>query len=119
MSGGRWDYRNDYACEDIFKEFACYGIGSDEQKKMARNARKRNPLKDPIISELAFDLFCVLHSCDWFLSGDICEETYEKDVTAFKNKWLKFHTQKRVKEYIDEVVEDTKQELYKTLEVNE
>lgn len=110
MSGGHWNYRNDYIADEIFNIYPDYGKRGFEKSALAR---KYNPLEDKQLSELAWDLFCVLHSYDWYACGDTCEETYRKDVDYFKKKWLKPQTEEYVRREIDETLKEAKEELYK------
>ena len=124
MSGGYFDYENDRAAREIFGwDCGCdYGMGDVTYKESVSAARKLNPLHDKMLSELAFDLFCLLHSFDWYRSGDIGEETYNEDVEFFKAKWLKTTPQELMQAEIDksidevkETVEEVKETLYRQL----
>lgn len=120
MSGGHWDYQNDRACHEIFG-WGCdamYGMGKGNYQDNVKWARKVNPLENKMLSEMLYDMFCLMHSYDWHISGDTYEETYLKDVEYFKYKWVKPSAKIKVKEEIDKVVEETKAELYKTLGVH-
>ncbi|MBQ5929015.1 MAG: hypothetical protein IIW96_07595 [Oscillibacter sp.] len=64
------------------------------------------------MSELVFDVFCVLHSYDWYASSDTCVETYRADVQHFKDKWLKSMRGKRAKEIVDDELEEVRKKLY-------
>lgn len=111
MSGGRFDYSNDRACRDIFG----WGIDcdyGDEGFSRSKAARRLNPLEDMVMSELVFDVFCVLHSYDWYACGDTCEDTYRADVKRFKDKWLKPMRGKRAKEIVDDELEEVRRKLY-------
>ena len=111
MSGGHFDYRNDHLCHEIFG----WGIYPDYGKKgfeQSKTARRLNPLEDLVMSELVFDVFCVLHSFDWYQSGDTCNETYLKDVQRFKEKWLKLLSKDRIKEIVDDELAATRERLY-------
>lgn len=110
MSGGHWMYMNDRVADEIFCLFPDYG---EKGFKKAAQARKNNPLEDKQLSELAWDLFCVLHSYDWYACGDTCEETYRQDVDYFKKKWLQPQTGEMVRREIDETINEAKCELYK------
>lgn len=118
MSGGHFEYRNDYLCSDIYgwNVRADYGKDGFEQSKVAR---KINPLKDYIISEIVFDVFCLLHSFDWYMSCDTREETYRKDVEHFKRKWLKQIPEHRMKEIVDEEMSMLRDELYKSFGIDQ
>ena len=116
MSGGRFNYENDYLCSGIFNIYCDYG---EDGFKCSKEARKRNPLEDKMISELVFDVFCLLHSYDWYASGDTSEKTYQEDIKYFKDKWLKKPADKLIKDEIDKDIAELKEELYKTLGVFE
>ncbi len=101
MSGGHFDYRNDSLCHDIYGWSVSPDYG-ERGFKQSNLARRLDPLDDFVMSELIFDVFCVLHSYDWWQSGDTGEETYRSDVTRFKNKWLRPLSD----EYIHIIVDD-------------
>ena len=117
MSGGHFDYDNDRAARTIFgwRVDVDYGLGQDWYKDNVRVARKIDPLEDKQISELVFDLFCLLHSFDWYKSGDTGENTYLKDLEFFKSKWLKPTPSQRMKAEIEKSVSELRGELLKTL----
>ena len=117
MRGGHWDYQNDHAANTIF-EWMCpnYGDRGFEQSKIAR---RLNPLEDRLISELAWDIFCLLHSYDWYKSCDNSEETYREDVKFFKKKWFggKGLPKAMIKGIVDDAVTELHEDLYKTFEL--
>ena len=117
MSGGHFDYDNDRAARTIlgWRVDVDYGLGQDRYKDNVRVARKIDPLEDRQISELVFDLFCLLHSFDWYKSGDTGENTYLKDLEFFKSKWLKPTPSQRTKAEIEKCVSELRGELLKTL----
>ncbi len=117
MSGGRWNYQNDNLAYELF-HWMCpdYGEAGFSQ---SMSARKINPMEDKQISELCWDMLCLIHSCDWYKSGDICEDTYEKDIKYFKNKWLKPTSQELAKREIDKSLSEAKEEIYKSLGVED
>lgn len=117
MSGGHWNYENDSTCRDIFgwNIDVIYGLNSEEVQKNERAVRRLNPLEDKEISELVYDVFCLLHSYDWYISGDTGEEDYRADVTYFKNKWLKRLPEERVKQEIEKTVSELRENLVKEL----
>lgn len=88
MSGGYWNYRNDTLASELFgyNLDAHYGEQGFEQ---ANQARDINPLEDKEVSEILWDMMCVLNSYDYYKSGDIGEDTYKKDLLYFKKKWFK------------------------------
>ena len=115
MSGGVFDYINDRACQQIFQwmspDYGEYGFSK------AKDARAMNPLKDKQLSELCWDMFCLLHSLDWYESGDTGEETYAEDVKRFKDKWLNKDADVIKREEIDKSIEELREQLYKELMV--
>lgn len=122
MSGGHFDYQDAHLCARIFGEWECspeYGIGEEEQRKTARKARNKGPFEDRCVNELVYDVFCLIHSYDWYISGDCCQDTYLKDVDAFKNKWLKPFGKKRTQTMIDTSLEEERERLYRDLGVRE
>ena len=67
MSGGHWDYLNDSLKERIFSQ-------EDDEGETHLIS---NPLEDQFLSDLAHDIFVLLHTYDWYVSGDIGEDTYK------------------------------------------
>ena len=120
MSGGRWCYNQDTLAYEMFPHSeVTYGLGKKNYKESVKNARKTNPLDDKLLSELAYDLLCVIHSADWYMSGDTSEETYRADVAFFKDKWLMIGTAGMIKREIEKSMEETKEELFKSLQEQE
>lgn len=111
MSGGYFNYRNGALCEVLFYQSAHYGLSKSKSQK----ARQENPLQDRDISELVFDVLCLLHSFDYWKSGDICEETYRNDVKLFKEKWFKERNDSELKK---ELRQDLKSYMEKLLKEN-
>jgi hypothetical protein len=69
-------------------------------------------MRDKQLSELVFDVLCLIYSADWCISGDTGEDTYREDVQFFKNKWLKQSPDDSIRIEIDKSVEEAKEELY-------
>lgn len=102
MSGGRFNYIDSSLKSEIF------GWGE----------RPINVFEDMEISELVFDVFDLIHDYDWYISGDTCEETYLKAKAAFKKKWIGSSGRNaRVRRIVDEALQRTKEELYKTFDL--
>ena len=117
MSGGHWNYVNDRVANELFgwNVDADYGLEDKDVDYNRKLARKINPLEDKLLSELVFDVLCLLHSYDWYASGDNCEATYLKDVKYFKKKWLKGVSKELATKIVEEEFERTKEELFKSL----
>ena len=115
MSGGCWNYMNDSAASEIlgYHIYVGYGLDSDKHEKNYKQAIRDNPLGDPEISALVYDVFCLLHSYDWAESGDTDMDAYQKDVEIFKSQWFKKARKDRIKEMIDISTEKLKEDLYK------
>lgn len=111
MSGGHFSYTNDQACREIYGWTLSpdYGDRGFSQSKLARIV---DPFDDLIISELIFDVFCLIHSYDWYASADTGEETYRADVRRFKEKWLKQLPEERIREIIDDELNVVRGRLY-------
>lgn len=117
MSGGHWSYENDSLAREIFGWWCSPDYG-DKGFNQSLVVRQVNPLEDKLLSEMLWDIFCVLHSYDWYACGDTCEETYREDVKRFKDKWVMIPHEELVKREIETALEEARQELYKCLEVN-
>lgn len=105
MSGGHWDYQNDSLANAIYQHcYPDYDLADERVKELSIIARKENPLGDKDLSMLLYDLLCVLHSCDWYRSGDTDKEQYKKDVQYFKEKWLWSKEWVRVSDHYPEMV---------------
>ena len=115
MSGGRFNYMNRTLCSEMFNAWSEYGMGDKEYQNNVKIVKRQNTFEDKVISELIYDVFCLIHSYDWYASGDICEETYRKDVNFFKKKWLKLSDEKRIRQYVDDELEFAREELLKAL----
>lgn len=108
MSGGRWDYRQERLADELYG----YNISIDYGERghrLSKIARRLNPLKDREISELVWDVLCLIESCDWMQSGDTCEETYNNDVKWFKNKWFKRTSKDVVEAYKTDLLDYAKE----------
>ena len=71
-----------------------------------------------MISEIVFDVLCLINSFDYYKSGDILYEDYLEDVKFFKNKWLKLN-KKFIKETIRREVTGLAEELTKAFCIDE
>ena len=125
MSGGRWNYNQCNLGYDMFPGCdVCYGLGDDEKSKYrnytesVKLARKLNPMEDRQLSELVFDVLCLIYSADWYKSGDTCEDIYREDVKFFKEKWLNVKPD-TVKDEICKSIQELKEELYVTFGIQE
>lgn len=134
MSGGHFDYREGALCHEMFGWGidVLYGFGEDKYYKdckyskncgrtqylgCIKGVRKIDPMDDKMISELVYDVLCLIHSKDYSESGDTADDEYKADLKAFKGKWLKGKMKDYAKSLVDGEIESLRTELYKTLEV--
>lgn len=67
---------------------------------------------DAELDELMHDIANLLHDCEWWDSGDICEDTYRKSVAEFKEKWFgkSANRSERLEKLIDEKINQVRKE---------
>lgn len=100
MSGGKFDYKDEYLSHDIFGW-------------LEKGDKVPNVFEDREISELIYDVFNLIHDYDWYASYDTSKETWLKQKNAFKKKWFS-NRGVRVKRIVDDAIRDVKEELYET-----
>lgn len=110
MSGGHWSYENDRLAHEIFSWNMDPNYG-ERGFSQAKFARKMNPLEDKQLSEMLWDMLCLLHSYDWYASGDTGEDTYQEDVAYFKKKWLNVPSEELVSREIEKSLEEVRDDL--------
>ena len=88
MSGGSFNY----ICHDV--EYRCCGR-----------------MRDRELNDMMKDLVEVLHDVEWYVSGDIDWDDYQKTVGAFKQKWFKGDREERYKDYLKQEYEQLVNEL--------
>lgn len=116
MSGGYFGYSNDAAAREIFDDEVTISYGLENLKDESKQAANDNPLEDHEISELVYDVFCLLHSYDWYKECDTSHETYQKDVAFFKNKWLRGDSSERMDRLTVQAIERIKDAAKKEIE---
>lgn len=93
MSGGSYDY-------------ICYKLSNECDGRMY----------DAEMNDLIKDLCEVLHSLEWWQSGDTSESSYREELSRFKAKWFKGDRQERLKGYIDEQIDIVRSQLYSLID---
>lgn len=116
MSGGYFNYSNDTAAREIFGYGPAITYGLKDLQGEAKQVAKDNPLEDHEISELVYDVFCLLHSYDWYKECYTDYETYQKDVVFFKNKWLRSDPSERMDRLTAQAIERIKGVTQKEIE---
>lgn len=109
MSGGYWDYKNNELRDEIFG----YIYERDGEKVNIPNV-----LEDKILSEMVWDMLNMLGDFDYYKCGDTCKETWIKSKQEFKKKWLSKDNKNLYKEIIDKSLEELRDELYKSIEID-
>lgn len=115
MSGGHFEYKDLSLSTDIFG-YAIetnYNLGCAENELSRKEVRKNNIFEDLQISELIYDVFCLIHSFDWYKCGDTSEKQYLDDIKYFKEKWLISTDEDRLRRQIEYGLQEFKEELYK------
>lgn len=72
-----------------------------------------NVLEDRELSDMTWDLLNLIHTFDYYKSGDCSKEKYLAEKKLFKNKWFS-NRGVRIKNVIDSAIDDLKEELYET-----
>ena len=67
---------------------------------------------DAEMNDLIKDLCDLLHTLEWWQSGDTSEDRYREKLSRFKAKWFKGDRNERLKGYIDEQIGIVRNELY-------
>ena len=112
MSGGRWNYNQCGLGYDMFPgSDITYGLGKYNYDRSVKQARRSNPMRDKQISELVFDVLCLVYSADWYLSGDTGEDTYREDVQYFKEKWFDVNSYVLAEREINKSIEEAREDL--------
>lgn len=69
-------------------------------------------MHDKELDDLMKDIAKLAHDLEWYDSSDYGENDYKKSVEKFKNKWFGKSRNERLKEYIDESINELKEQLY-------
>ena len=113
MSGGSHNYIYERLADALNIPTGHYGdIKPDNNSMDYKWTIRSNPMHDIELSLMMYDISCLLHSLEWYDSSDTGEETYMKDVKAFKDKWIGRSQEVRTEEcsslirnYTEELIE--------------
>lgn len=113
MSGGHFDYFHDKITQQIYnwELDAGYNLGSKEQVWSANKARHMDPLNDVELSEMLYDLACVMKAHDWYVSGDTGPEDYDEAKQYFKNKWFGKTQKQRIDAQVEKAAIQLKRKI--------
>lgn len=109
MSGGSHNYEYSSLAMSLDIPSGHYGYIREDNEEY-EYVRKTNPMEDIELSELMYDVSCLLHSLEWYQSADTDEECYRKDVDTFKKKWFDTPRTDRLEKMIEAIFEKSKQE---------
>jgi hypothetical protein len=87
MSGGAFDYRDSELADlqgMVAREIGLYEYGCADDSYKPKDPRTLSYMK--LICEELGKLAKVMHSLDWFVSGDTSEETFISDYENIYNK---------------------------------
>ena len=79
-------------------------------------ASRIDPMDDPEISEIVWDVLCLIYSRGELEDGDTPEEIYYGDVKRFKEKWFKEPRTRRLLKYIDDKMQVVQAECVALIE---
>lgn len=68
-------------------------------------------MEDRELNDLMKDIVTLAHDLEWYHSSDISRDDYRESVRKFKDKWFKQSREERLKKYIEESIQETKEEL--------
>lgn len=68
-------------------------------------------MEDRELNDLMKDIVTLAHDLEWYHSADISRNGYRESVRKFKDKWFKQRREERLKKYIEESIQEIKEEL--------
>lgn len=68
-------------------------------------------MEDRELDDLMKDIVTLAHDLEWYHSADTSRDDYRKSVRKFKDKWFKQSREERLKKYIEESIQEIKEEL--------
>lgn len=69
-------------------------------------------MHDRELNDLMKDIAELAHDLEWYDSSDYGEDDYRESVVKFKAKWFEQSREERLKNYIDEAVDELRKDLY-------
>ena len=68
-------------------------------------------MEDAELDEMMQDVSELLHDLEWYHSADYSEKTYRDSVKKFKTKWFGGNREERLKNIIENKLEEIRKEL--------
>lgn len=114
MSGGHFEHIHTDICNRIFdwQLNVTADFTSKTQRRSALKARRLNPLEDVELSEMLYDLCCILKAYDWYVSGDTSIENYTQAKDYFKNKWFGKSQKERLELQCEKALDQLRVDMY-------
>lgn len=103
-------YKDQETCEEIFGLTPTFINGKEYINRIC-DVLARDPLEDMEISELVYDVFCLLHEYDYYQEMDSSREAYLESKKKFKVKWFN----KTPKDRFDKQIKNSEERLDKCL----
>lgn len=72
-------------------------------------------VKDKEIKDLMKDLAELMHDLEWWDSGDYSSSDYYETLDKFKKKWFGDNRNERLKEYLNNTLDEMKWEIEKLI----
>lgn len=94
MSGGRFNYVDSTLKTEMF----------------GWTDKPHDVMEDMEMSELVWDILDLIHTFDYYESGDTSRERYIEEKNAFKKKWFG-DRQIRLEEIVDQKIEELRTEI--------
>lgn len=69
-------------------------------------------MRDVELDDLMKDISGLAHALEWYDSGDTSKEDYLAVVKAFKAKWFESSREERLKQYVNDKLEDLHKEIF-------
>ena len=72
-------------------------------------------MEDLELEDLLQDFCSLLHDLEWYKSGDTSQEKYKAAVKNFKTKWFGENRNTRLAEYLDQSLDQLKEDIHKLI----
>ena len=84
---GTWSHLADDIAYELFGG-STYPSHSYLSTNMLSQIVDSDPMGDHEVSEMVFDVLCLLNAKDYHDAGDIGDSTYSNELSCFRAKWL-------------------------------
>lgn len=68
-------------------------------------------MEDRELNDLMKDIATLAHDLEWYHSSDTSRDDYRESARKFKDKWFKQSREERLKKYVEESIQEIKEEL--------